>query len=431
MTATPWTSFPGGMLQCRLDADWTLESANETFFHFMGYSPQEYAKQFSDTFRLAVHPDDRELLHTALLQPATPAGALAEGFRLLSHTGIRWVWCNIRLLPETQDWQCCFTDMTTRIRALENPGTRINGTRDSVPEDLVWNRNRETWRLLLDTIPCGIALMAQTDGYRIIQANRTMCHLLGLTTVDFRDVPRRFADYIHPDSLDPLERTLSRLQNLPEGESVSIDFPILNDSGSIVWLHNTVRLMEMADGSMGYQCVFTDITEQKRAELKYADASMQDSLTGLYNRRAFEALVSARLDAGQRLSAFIIMDLDDFKKANDQFGHAYGDEILLALSEILKRNLRNSDIIGRLGGDEFAVFMENAGSERNVRHKIQELYEAVAHYTSEQNDFVLSISMGIALTPKHGSTFQALYLQADKALYTAKQQGKSQASFLE
>jgi diguanylate cyclase (GGDEF)-like protein len=161
-------------------------------------------------------------------------------------------------------------------------------------------------------------------------------------------------------------------------------------------------------------------TQQNQMQLHY-ESAMQDSLTGLLNRRgALSAIEAGWSDANIHSHAALLVDIDNFKVINDTHGHATGDEVVRTLAAALRGCLRPGDITARLGGDEFLVFApdcDRAGAERIA----QRLLEAVRQTVGPVR---FRVSVGISVvTAAHGD-FDRLYHQADTALYEAKSGGR-------
>ena len=158
------------------------------------------------------------------------------------------------------------------------------------------------------------------------------------------------------------------------------------------------------------------------------EQAQKDSLTGLLNQSAARSR-AAELIEGRRpeeIQALMILDLDNFKNVNDQYGHLCGDAVLTDLAACLKRQFRGSDVIGRIGGDEFAVFLSSLSQASDAGVKAGEILAAIAALPLEgAPDLQLSCSVGIALCPADGADYQRLYQCADLALYQAKSQGKA------
>lgn len=161
--------------------------------------------------------------------------------------------------------------------------------------------------------------------------------------------------------------------------------------------------------------------------------STTDPLTQLYNRRFFFEECTKKINLAKRKSlpiALLSIDLDHFKQINDQFGHAKGDEILTSFAKILQKSLRGYDIVARMGGEEFAVCIidENLNNVRFIANKILENIRKIEVAPSNN----LSVSIGIAFSKPHEDTnLQQLLVQADKALYRAKERGRDRIEVYE
>ena len=153
-----------------------------------------------------------------------------------------------------------------------------------------------------------------------------------------------------------------------------------------------------------------------------------DPLTGLANRRSLTTSISAALEASAptNILAVYMMDLDGFKQVNDRFGHDVGDELLVAVANRLKSNLRNSDVVARLGGDEFLV-MSNGLSTDNQAQEIGEklLAAFVEPFVLSTKSCQVGMTIGYALAPHDGQTSAQLLKRADAAMYEGKSSGKN------
>jgi diguanylate cyclase (GGDEF)-like protein len=154
------------------------------------------------------------------------------------------------------------------------------------------------------------------------------------------------------------------------------------------------------------------------------ELAARDPLTGLFNRRAFEARLHELIEQSQRTFrpfAYVMIDVDDFKTINDRHGHAYGDEVLQSLAAALTANSRAEDVVGRYAGDEFAVIMANV--DRDLARVL------VARLCGDLNARNLKCSLGVALFPIDAGDARSLMEAADRALYNTKAAGKNGFSF--
>ena len=150
-----------------------------------------------------------------------------------------------------------------------------------------------------------------------------------------------------------------------------------------------------------------------------------DSLTGLWNRDTFQRMVEDYLEGPEeRVGAFMMIDVDYFKLVNDTYGHIVGDHVLTACANAMRTVLRDSDIIGRQGGDEFVVFCRGIKDGVMAERKAIQIQEAWTDIIPEGGIKNITTSIGIAMSPQHGATFEELYNNADEALYKAKERGR-------
>lgn len=150
-----------------------------------------------------------------------------------------------------------------------------------------------------------------------------------------------------------------------------------------------------------------------------------DPLTGLLNRTSTRECINEWLSDPSRQGALLMLDLDNFKEVNDAWGHQAGDAILVLTADLLRAHFRQSDVIGRIGGDEFMVLMKDVSSQQVVEQHMHRLCGEFRLLTDPQHPQIsISGSVGAAMVPAHGHTFEELYSHADHALYCAKHRGK-------
>lgn len=161
------------------------------------------------------------------------------------------------------------------------------------------------------------------------------------------------------------------------------------------------------------------------------DEAMRDGLTGAFNRRFLDEVLTKEIDHARRggvpLSA-LMFDIDHFKLFNDQFGHEGGDHVLLTFARCLQEQVRVGDVVARYGGEEFAVLLPDTGYEvaLNLAERLRRRVEALALVGSDfPTDCKITTSIGVASYPEHGGTGEELLSSADKALYGAKGSGRN------
>lgn len=194
-----------------------------------------------------------------------------------------------------------------------------------------------------------------------------------------------------------------------------------------IWMRATNNLVrDTANGDVKALTYIKDIDQEKRMQIDLKYKAERDSLTGLYNKGTTARLISEHLQ-DCRNGALLIVDVDDFKNINDSLGHTFGDAVLCEMGEKLRGIFRDDDIVGRIGGDEYIAFMKSVCNMQAVESKAMQICESFrnTYQGLEHAEYSTSGSIGIAVFPEHGATFEGLYKNADVALYAAKNQGKN------
>ncbi|HET9742617.1 MAG TPA: diguanylate cyclase [Terriglobales bacterium] len=164
---------------------------------------------------------------------------------------------------------------------------------------------------------------------------------------------------------------------------------------------------------------------EKAQQLAYVDG-----LTGIYNRRYFEMRIASEIERCERYDGrltVIMVDIDNFKRVNDEFGHLLGDEVLRQVSNVFVQQLRKVDVVCRYGGEEFAILVpQTSGS--NALEVAEKLRRMVESYRFPGVPVKVTISIGVAEFPTHGQTRDQLVAASDAALYLSKESGRNRTS---
>ncbi|PLX68803.1 MAG: hypothetical protein C0603_06540 [Denitrovibrio sp.] len=224
----------------------------------------------------------------------------------------------------------------------------------------------------------------------------------------------------HPET--PAEHYKDMWNTISRGTVWTGEMQDLSKSGQEFWISQIITPEINHKGEIiAYTSVAQDITARKIIE----KMSVTDSLTGLYNRRKIDAILSAEINRFNRYNTefcVLLLDIDFFKKVNDNFGHQVGDDVLVNVSEILQKSIRGTDFAGRWGGEEFLIVavqidLQNATIlAEKIRSTIEETqFNIVDHIT---------ISIGVACY-QFGETVTLFLNRADEALYEAKESGRN------
>ncbi len=200
-------------------------------------------------------------------------------------------------------------------------------------------------------------------------------------------------------------------------------------SGELIWEKSVISPIRDASGNIiKYIAIKENITKEKANEEALKKYSYQDFLTGLYNRRKFSSYVEELMEEAKKKDIYLfclMIDLDDFKCVNDNYGHEVGDNVLVCLADILKTNVRGNDIASRYGGEEFVVILSKYSHEEALKRaeKIRADIESAVVKTN-QDEISVTASIGFAKYDNNSSILEWLEM-ADKALYEAKNSGKN------
>jgi diguanylate cyclase (GGDEF)-like protein len=169
----------------------------------------------------------------------------------------------------------------------------------------------------------------------------------------------------------------------------------------------------------------------RRYNSKIQKLSCTDELTSLLNRRGVNQIIDLQMQQAQithRETSLIMVDIDNFKNINDQYGHHQGDLVLKHVANILRKNLRASDVIGRYGGEEFVILLPFTSIENAVlvAEVCRKALEQTAVEVKENEMLYIKACFGVSSTAFSGFDYTGLFEQADKALYEAKHNGKNQ-----
>lgn len=193
-----------------------------------------------------------------------------------------------------------------------------------------------------------------------------------------------------------------------------------------VMLSRIGRILEIED----LRHNLADKLEQKTREVSdIKNKSSRDTLTGLWNREYTEKTVNSMLESGVT-GALMMIDMDNFKLINDNYGHIAGDRTLKMFADTLRDFSVPGDILCRIGGDEFVVFVKDVTLKSKLGERAADIIDDLCRKIKESKfDTDTSVSIGIAKVPEDGVEFSKLYNAADKALYYVKQNGKNSYHF--
>jgi diguanylate cyclase (GGDEF)-like protein/PAS domain S-box-containing protein len=280
----------------------------------------------------------------------------------------------------------------------------------------------ELYQAAFHHAPCGVILIQRSGDRIAVSTNPALLELLDLDEAELRRLP--FGQLLHPDDREMAARLAA---DLDAGDTtVAGDLRVLTGGGDTRWVRMMGTRFRTEDQD-AYLLNVTDISERKRFEAELTEKALHDPLTGLPNRRFLAERLGESLSRTTRegsTMAVLYLDLDRFKRINDQAGHAIGDRALITIAERLRHILRPTDTLARIGGDEFVVVCDGLSTAEDGLEVVRRAREAIAEPVQLDGDtFEVTVSIGVAfVVGREASQWSAdrLVAAADDAMYASK-----------
>ena len=394
---------------CRNDQNFTLLDVDSRATQLAGYSLSEIRERFDGHLNLLAPPEDREMIRREFTEQLRHGNDVKLEHRIVYKDGSVHRVYNISRLIMDRDGQEMICSFLLDINGLHRGG-------DTLQEKL------ERYEIIL----------AQTENvlfeWDVVQ-----------DTLNFSDTWEKIFGYapesrsiqdisfLHPDDVPNL---IDRLNALSKGSAYEMaEVRVATAKGRYLWCRFRATALRDPRGKLLKICgIIINIDAEKQAEQQLQNRADQDSLTRLLNKDAARRQAEeyfARYPDGVS-GALLIIDLDNFKQVNDQYGHLFGDAVLTQVSREIKKLFRGQDIVARIGGDEFMVVMRGVSDQALLEQRCTQLLQTFRNlFQDNRHKLPLSCSIGIALSPSHGRSYFQLFQHADQALYRAKAKGKS------
>jgi diguanylate cyclase (GGDEF)-like protein/PAS domain S-box-containing protein len=286
------------------------------------------------------------------------------------------------------------------------------------------------YRRLFEAAQDGILILDAETGM-IEEVNPYLIAMLGYSREEF--VKKKLWEV---GAFKDIEASQEAFEALQKNEYIRYDdLPLKTKDGRLIQVE-FVSNVYLVDEEKVIQCNIRDITERRDAQDALIESqallleqSVRDHLTGTFNRRYMEETLERELLRATRKKfplGLIMLDVDDFKQFNDTHGHAAGDAVLREVGSLLLKHVRGDDVPCRYGGDEFIIILPDA-SQTVIRKRAESICEYAKQFQLKfagQALGMVTLSLGVAAFPEHGSTSAAILLAVDGALYRAKSEGR-------
>jgi diguanylate cyclase (GGDEF)-like protein/PAS domain S-box-containing protein len=384
--------------------------ANQALADIFGFAaPEALLTSIKNIGELYRDPDERRRINSELERTGRVSGREVEVRRRDGHS--IWVSLSARVVRAEDGsvayYEGSLQDITARKRA-----------------ETALQRSEQRYRLLVDHAQVGVFI--NENGY-YTYVNHAFAHMLGYTEAELTGMSYR--DIFPPEELLAADERFQRRQR---GEDVANDYEselLHKDRKTRINVTHSIGIIDQDERRLMIGTV-RDVTEQRRFENQLRHNATHDPLTGLPNRTLFIERLARAMERSRPKGApgyaVLFIDLDSFKVVNDSLGHAAGDELLVQVSQRLKRCLGPWDILARHGGDEFTVLVgQTEDAEDAVEVAEQVLAELVHPMRLGDNEIYTNASIGIAPGHADYSTTDELLRDADTAMYRAKAAGKA------
>lgn len=402
----------GLVLRCRNDRWQTVAEGGDQLAALLGYSEEELRDIYQNRFLDIVLPEDREALMSHVNKQLSQASTVAVEYRLLGNDGhIIWVkdQAFVYVADDGMEYAChAIMDNTylqeamDQLRSVQERHHILLGQIDEITFE---------WDVRKDRISFSSNFKKQL-GYE--PGSEAFSQRILDGTVG-----------IHPEDLPFLQDLTQAIRDGHEFSNyVTMDIRVRKADGAYVWRQLRACVQQMENGKT--ECfvgALINIDQEKHEELDAKDKTEKDNLTKLFNRQA--AIQRARQSLAERrageYSALLLIDLDHFREVNRRYGRMAGDAVLTQCAEFLQEFFRREDILARIGGDEFMVLVRSVTSESLLFDQCQRFVNALTSYLARDlPDSSVSCSIGIAIAPGDGDTYEELFHRATHALFSAK-----------
>ena len=397
-----------------VDFEGRTTMTNSSLRRMLGYSEEDFARL---SWREFTHPDDVE--QNVVLSRQLSAGEInhftMEKRFLRKQGGYLWAGLTVSLVRDADGEPLYEIGMTQDISERKRLESELQDA-------------EERYRLLVERVPAVVYVVEPGTEGRWHYVSPQIGRMLGYTAQEWMADPGLWARLVNETDRDGVFAAGRRMMlDGLGGEPHTTTYRLYHRNGSTVWVRDDSMVLYDQHGTPTIQGVIVDVTQEKLLEERLAYQAFHDPLTGLPNRRLFRERVDHALLEKDRLGAscfVLFVDLDNFKTVNDSFGHACGDEVIVAVANRIEACARVADTAARLGGDEFALLIENVDVDQATalaNRILESLHQTPVDFSV--GTVIVGASVGITAAGP-GETTEIVLRNADLAMYEAKLRGR-------
>lgn len=292
---------------------------------------------------------------------------------------------------------------------------------------------------LLYDMPVGVAIVKGRHDLNIETVNREFLRQEGYTREELRESGVPYADYIYGEDVGIFEDMIEQCKERKSTESMELR--MRTRDGGVRWEMVQCKLYCYRDAVPYYILTSWDMEEHKRKEEEFrlkenrqiqaqiSEETRLDPQTKILNKVAANEEVDAFLAQNpDGIHVLFLIDIDDFKRINDTFGHTVGDTVISDVAQIIRGQFVDTDIVARVGGDEFLAFMKNTSVEQAEEQAKKLGKEAAKRLIGDDAIVNVTLSIGLAVYGVDGADYESLFAMADRAMYRTKGNGKNHYS---
>ena len=407
------SNIPGGVYRCRIEnEEFFLDFVSGGCLNLLGYENHEFKKVFDKKLIDLVYEQDRQRVVSEITEQLRKSGKYNVEYRLRQKNGnVIWILDNGQIV-KSRDGKVLSYNVVINITEskITQEELRLGEERYRIimsqTEDIIFELNIKE-----DTV-CFSENWENKFNYEstIMDISKKIYE----TKIIYKDDIKKFGKIINDIIYgDTYQETEIRLRE---------------NNDKYIWCKIRITAMFDQNGNI-FKAIgaIIDIDEEKKEVEELIFKAQRDSLTGLYNKGIAQNMIEEYIknEGLKAKGALFVIDVDNFKAVNDNLGHLAGDSVLTDISSMLAEVFNENSIVGRIGGDEFIVFLKNIDSEEFIYKKAKNLLKGFRkNFAGETQDHKVSGSIGIAKYPQHGKSFKELFINADKAVYLAKNKGK-------